>query len=77
MYPLEGGERHTRFLLSAVPANCPFCLPAGPAQMIEVLSAEPVAFTYEPLAVAGRFELLRDDPSGLYYRLHDASAISE
>jgi uncharacterized protein len=75
IYPLEAGERHARFLFSGFPPGCPFCLPAGPEQLVEVLTAEPVRFTDKPVILAGRFELLHDDPSGLYYRLHEARAI--
>lgn len=77
MYPLEVGERHERFLLSPMPANCPFCLPAGPAQMVEVISTDALAHTFEPIVLAGRFEVLRQDPSGLYYRLTEATAAAE
>jgi uncharacterized protein len=77
MYPLEVGERHERFLLSPMPANCPFCLPSGPTQMVEVISTEALAHTFEPIVLAGRFEVLRRDPSGLYYRLSEAAAAPE
>jgi hypothetical protein len=45
LYPLEGGLEHERFLLTAWPPSCPFCLPAGPSQMVEVYCEEPVEFT--------------------------------
>jgi hypothetical protein len=75
IYPLEGGLEHARFLLTAWPPSCPFCLPAGPSQMVEVLCAEPVEFTEGAILIAGRFEVLEDDPSGLYYRLHQAELV--
>ena len=75
LYPLEGKLEHERFLLTAWPPSCPFCLPAGPTQMIEVFCAEPIAFTEGAILVDGRFELLHADPSGLYYRLHDAKLV--
>jgi hypothetical protein len=34
IYPLEGGLKHEHFLLTAWPPTCPFCLPAGPSQMV-------------------------------------------
>ena len=37
--------------------------------------AEPVAFTDGAIMMAGTFEVLHDDPSGLYYRLHDAREV--
>jgi hypothetical protein len=75
LFPLEGGLEHDHFLLTAWPPTCPFCLPAGPSQMVEVFCARPVAFTDGAIMVAGTFELLHEDPSGLYYRMHDAREV--
>jgi uncharacterized protein len=75
IYPLEGGLEHQRFLLTAWPPSCPFCLPAGPSQMVEVFCKEPVDFTDGAIMIAGKFELLKDDPSGMYYRMRDAKEI--
>ncbi len=74
IYVLEPGREQRRFLLSALPPGCPFCLPGGPTSLIDVRGREPVPYTREPIALRGRFELLEDDDSGLYYRLSDASA---
>jgi len=62
IYPTEAGEQQTSFLLSAYPPNCPFCLPGGATDMVQVETATPVRFTQEAIILAGRFELLRDDP---------------
>jgi uncharacterized protein len=75
IYPLEGGLEHQRFLLTAWPPSCPFCLPAGPSQMVEVFCKEPVDFTDGAIMMAGKFELLKDDPSGMYYRMREAKEI--
>jgi uncharacterized protein len=75
IYPLEGGLEHERFLLTAWPPSCPFCLPAGPSQMVEVYCEEPVEFTDGAIMMAGKFEVLKDDPSGMYYRMRDANEI--
>jgi hypothetical protein len=75
IYPLEGGLEHERFLLTAWPPSCPFCLPAGPSQMVEVFCEDPVEFTEGAILMAGRFEVLEDDPSGMYYRMHDAALV--
>jgi uncharacterized protein len=75
IYPLEGGLEHERFLLTAWPPSCPFCLPAGAAQMVEVFCERPVEFSEGAVLMAGRFELLNDDPSGMYYRMHEAELI--
>ena len=65
-----GDQKH--FLLAAVPPHCPFCMPAGPDAIVEVFAKEPIAYGFEPIVVAGKFAVLQDDPSGLWYRLSDA-----
>jgi len=75
IYPLKAGEAHDYFLLSGLPPSCPFCLPGGPADMVEVMAARPVPHSIEPVMLTGRFEVLEDDPTGLLYRLHDARAV--
>ena len=74
--PLEMGDQQTHFLLSAVPPHCPFCLPAGPDAIVEVLAKKPLAYGFEPIVVAGRFAVLRDDPAGVLYRMTDAEYIA-
>lgn len=75
MLPLEPGERQRHFLLSAVPLTCGFCTPGGPESMVEVKTRIPVKATMEPVVVEGRFQVLKDDPMGLYYRMLDAVVV--
>jgi uncharacterized protein len=75
LYPLEGGVRHSHFLLTAWPPSCPFCLPAGPSHMVEVFCEEPVAFSEGAILMAGTLGVLEDDPSGMYYRMDGARLI--
>jgi uncharacterized protein len=75
IFPLEGGLEHAHFLLTAWPPSCAFCLPAGPSQMVEVYCKDPVEFSDGAILMAGKFELLHEDPSGMYYRLHDAELV--
>lgn len=76
MLPIVTGETHDHFLLSMRPPHCPFCLSLGPEYIVEVKSRTPIKHTYEPVVVAGRLNVLRDDPFGLYYRLTDAQLSS-
>ena len=76
MLPIVTGETHDHFLLSMRPPHCPFCLSLGPEYIVEVKSRAPIKHTYEPVVVAGRLNVLRDDPFGLYYRLTDAQLSS-
>jgi hypothetical protein len=75
MMPLDTGARQKRFLLTAVPSSCGFCLPAGPEQIVEVQARAPVKYVLDPVVVSGRFALVHDDAGGLLYRLTDAIAI--
>ncbi len=68
MVPLEAKAEQTRFLLTAQPQDCEFCIEGGPSTFIEVRSV-PLRFSSKPFTLVGRFKLLRDDASGMYYRL--------
>jgi hypothetical protein len=72
MLPIVAGETHDHFLLTMRPPHCPFCLSIGPEYIVEVKSRASIKHTYEPIVVAGRLNVLSDDPFGLYYRLTDA-----
>lgn len=72
MMPLDMGEKQTRFMLSALPPSCSFCLPGGPEQLVEVQAKTAVKYGFEPIILTGKLAVLKDDPMGLYYRLTDA-----
>ena len=73
MIPLEQKEKTTHFLLSALAPSCPFCPPPGPADLVEVRTAEPVAFTYDMVNLKGTLRISAEDENGLYYRLENAA----
>lgn len=75
MIPLDVGDKQKRFLLTAVPPHCSFCLPAGPDAVVEIVAKSPVRYTFDPIVVAGRFAVLKDDAAGLLYRLSDATEV--
>lgn len=70
--PLEAGETHKHFLLSAWSPSCPFCLTAGPEAMVEVKARSPVKYGLDPVVVQGRLQLLDNDPGGMFFRLMEA-----
>lgn len=72
MMPLEMGDKQTHFILSAMPASCAFCMPGGPEQLVEVRTKAPVKYTFEPVVLTGKLAVLKDDPTGVFYRLTDA-----
>jgi hypothetical protein len=77
MMPIAAGEKHNHFLLTMRPADCPFCLSVGPEYIVEVKAKTSIKHTYEPVVLAGRLNVLRDDPYGLYYRLTDAQLATD
>ncbi len=71
MFPLQasGGQEH--FLLSAYPPSCPYCLPGGPTELIEVSDSEALPFTYDKITIRGQFGLLGGEElnEGMFYRM--------
>lgn len=72
MLPLDVGEKHALFILSAVPPTCAFCMPAGPEAVVEVRAKRPLGYTDNAVTVSGKLSVLKDDPTGIFYRLTDA-----
>jgi len=77
MMPLETGDRQKRFILTAMPPSCAFCMPSGPDQLVEIQAKTPVKYGFEPIVISGKLAVLRDDPMGLYYRLTDAVLVAQ
>lgn len=73
MLPLDMGEKHFLFILSAVPPTCAFCMPGGPEAVVEVRAKRPLAYTDNAVTVSGKLSVLKDDPTGVFYRLTDAA----
>jgi hypothetical protein len=72
MMPLEMGDKQSHFVLSAMPTTCAFCLPGGPESMVEVKMKAPVKYTFDAVVLTGKLTVLKDDPTGIFYRLTDA-----
>ncbi|MEZ5701400.1 MAG: hypothetical protein R3E42_04685 [Burkholderiaceae bacterium] len=49
--------------------------PGGAESMVEVRTRRAVKFTQNALVLQGRFEVLEQDPQGLYYRMTDARVV--
>ena len=77
MIPLDIGDKQKRFLLSAVPPHCQFCLPAGPEEVVEVEAKSPVSYTFDPIVVGGRFSVVKDDATGVLYRMTGAVRVDD
>jgi uncharacterized protein len=72
MMPLQMGDKQTHFVLSAMPQSCSFCLPGGPESLVEVKTKAPVKYTFDALVLSGKLSVLKEDPTGVFYRLTDA-----
>ena len=75
MTPLEPAAKQKRFLLSALPSDCGFCMASGPDQLVEVQAKQGFTYVLDAITVSGRFILVSDDAAGLLYRLTDAVAV--
>ena len=72
MMPLEMGDKQTHFVLASMPQTCAFCMPGGPESMVEVKTKTPVKYTFDAVVVSGKLSVLKDDPTGIFYRLTEA-----
>ncbi len=78
MFPLDEAENQKRFLFGPFPLSCPFHYHVGPALVVEVHAEKaPITFSYEPVTLKGKLELVPDDPeTSVFYRLHNARDIN-
>lgn len=73
MFPLGAEEKQELFLLGPFPVSCPFHYHVTPNLIIEVHAKSPVSFSYDPVNITGRLELVpKDDEYNVFYRLMDA-----
>ena len=72
----DGADFQSRFLLSSLPPSCPYYHLYGMEQIIEVVAAKPVPFVDDPVRIKGRFELLRDNRDGLFYKMTGARMLA-
>jgi uncharacterized protein len=79
MFPLvpttdiPGSEDH--FLLSSIPASCPFFHVYG-GQIIEVVASKKVPFDEEnPVRIRGKMTLLKENTDGLFYKMTDVTLV--
>jgi len=75
MLPLQPGEKQSHFLLTVTSQTCAFCVPAGPEGIVEVRTKTPVRVTFDALVIAGRLEVLSDDPLGVFYRISNGESV--
>lgn len=78
MFPLGQEEKQSEFLLGPFPISCPFHYHVTANLIIEVHAQKPIPFSYDPINIKGKLELVpRDDEYNVFYRLKDAVKINE
>jgi len=75
MMPLQPEFEQTHFLLTSNPPSCFFHVPGGPAGSVEVLAAEGIEVSWDPVVIEGRFEPQETSDIGVVYRLRDARLV--
>jgi hypothetical protein len=73
MMPLDTTPKVKRFLLTRFTPVCPFCPPGAPNEVVDVTSAQPVAYTEKVMTVTGKFSLMNDGEKGLFFHLDGAT----
>lgn len=77
IFPLQASASQSHFLLSAYPPSCPYCLPGGPTELVDVFPKKEVPFRYEPITLHGTLRLVGNEKiqEGMFYQLVDASVV--
>ncbi len=79
MIPLSAQRKQTRFVLTPYSiGGCSFCVGGGgPESLVDIHPSKPIDFTYNPIAITGRLELLQKDPSELFFRISKAEVMGK
>jgi len=72
MFPLEDSDSQKHFLFGPFPMTCPFHYHVPPILVIETHTKEPIRFTYDPVLLRGKLQLVRDLDREPYYRMSNA-----
>lgn len=78
MLPIEATMEQKKFMLSPLPVDCPYCLPAGPNLLIQVEMKDTIRYNYDPVLISGRLELQDENgEEGLFYKLTGAKELKQ
>lgn len=76
MFPLEENDAQSLFLFGPFPISCPYHYHVGPSLIVEVKPKKAIVFTYDPIILEGKMELVPNDiETGVFYRLHGARVV--
>ena len=77
MFPLDQDEKQKTFLLVPFPATCPYHPHVSSNLIIEVNAKSSIKYSYEPVNISGRLELVpKDDIFNVFFRLNEAELVS-
>lgn len=78
MFPFDSADKQSHFLLSGYPPTCPFCLPGGANEMIEVTTGGgTIPYSVAPTTLRGKFHLMKTPDElagGMLYVMDGAKA---
>ena len=78
MFPLDQKEKQQTFLLIPFPVHCPYYPHATSNLIIEVHAKKPILFSYDPINIEGKLELVpKDDLYNIFFRLKNAKLASK
>ena len=79
MIPLSAQKKQARFVLTPYSlGGCSFCVGGGgPESLVDIRPSKPIDFTYNPITITGRLELLQKDPSELFFRISKAEVMDK
>ena len=73
MFPLDQSEKQKLFLLGPFPVSCPYHFHTTANLIIEVHAKNPILFSYDPVNIKGRLELVeKDDEYNIFFRMTDS-----
>ena len=75
MMPLQPDIKQTHFILTSNPPSCFFHVPGGAAGSVEVVSAEPIEVSWNPVVIEGTFMPLEMSGNGVVYKMVDARQV--
>ena len=74
LFPLGYGAETSEFLLTPYPiSGCFYCVPGSSETMIHLPEMTIDDFPYSEVSVKGKFQIVRDSPYGLIYKMKETT----
>jgi uncharacterized protein len=78
MLPIEATMDQKKFMLSPLPVDCPYCMPAGPNLLIQVEMKNTIRYNYDLVQISGKLELQDESgDEGLFYKILGATELKQ